>query len=317
MNEFERIEKLLQLFGAPPKGVSLSIGDDAAVIPLSSNDQLVWTVDACVENTHFRCDIASWEDVGFRSFTAAASDLAAMSAVPIGALSALTLPTSLSDQALHELARGQLLAARSINTGVIGGNLSRGYELTVTTTLIGRTNHPIRRDTACPGDVMAVCGDLGLAAAGLRLLLECPDRDAKGKAELAALTAWRRPVARIEDGLACRDKASSLIDVSDGLAQDAAHVAKASRIRVDLDPENVVSELLREACALVSVDPVSLVLSGGEDYALLGTFPANCVPSSFVPVGRCSSGEGVWVNGVRVDGRGHDHFRESRMNNET
>lgn len=306
-DEFERIASLHALFGDAPERVRLGIGDDAAVLESPPGAQLVWTIDACVENVHFRRDIASWEDVGVRSLMAAASDLAAMAARPMGALSSLTLPREISDDELLGLARGQQMAASEIASAVVGGNLARGDAVEVHTTLLGWSRAPVRRDGARPGDVVALCGEVGLAAAGLRLLLRDPGFVPRNDDENAALLAWRRPRARIEDGWRCGPVATSLIDLSDGLAQDASHIAEASGVRIDLEP--VVTDALRHVAGLLEEDPEHLALHGGEDYALLGTFPPGCVPEGFVVVGACSAGKGVWVQGREVARAGHDHFR--------
>lgn len=306
--EFERIRHLQALFGAPPAGVRLGIGDDAALVDPPLGEQIVWTIDACVENVHFRQDILTWEDVGFRSFMAAASDLAAMAAHPIGALSSVSLPRERNDDDLYALARGQSLAARELGTAVIGGNLSAGDVVTISTTLLGRTRRAPRRDGARPGDRLALRGNVGLAAAGLRLLLRDPGCIPADEAEARALLAWRRPRALLEDGLRC-SAATSLIDVSDGLGQDALHIAKASGVRVDIDTSVVITRSLRVVAERLGVDPRDLALSGGEDYALLGTFAEAEVPEGFVVVGTCSEGCGVWADRVAAGATGHDHFR--------
>lgn len=305
--EFERIRQLLSIFGPAPDGVVLGIGDDAAVIEAVAGEQLVWTIDACVENVHFRRDLASWEDVGVRSFMAAASDLAAMAARPVGALAGLTLPRDLPDEALLSLARGQRTAAQQIGTTVIGGNLASAEIVTVSTTVLGRSLRPARRDGARLGHVVALCGDVGLAAAGLRLLLRDPTWQPENSAQHAAIHAWRRPRALIDEGLRCR-QATSLIDVSDGLVQDAKHIAEASGVRLDLSSEVMVSTDLRQVADELGLDPVHLALSGGEDYALLGTFAPDAVPAGFVVVGACRKGEGVWVDGRPAKDLGYDHF---------
>lgn len=306
--EFERIRQLLSIFGPAPDGVVLGIGDDAAVIDAVADEQIVWTIDACVENVHFRRDIASWEDVGVRSFMAAASDLAAMAARPVGALASLTLPRDLSDEALLSLARGQRIAAQQLGTAVIGGNLACSEIVTVSTTVLGRSSRPPRRDGARPGHVVALCGEVGMAAAGLRFLLRDPAWRPKGQSQRAAIQAWRRPRALIDDGLRCQE-ATSLIDVSDGLVQDAKHLAEASGVQIALTSEIVLSPSLREVSLQLGLDPVHLALSGGEDYALLGTFVPEAVPAGFVVIGTCQEGDGVWVDGRPGDELGHDHFR--------
>jgi thiamine-monophosphate kinase len=306
--EFERIRQLRSIFGPAPDGVVVGIGDDAAVIAPIAAEQLVWTIDACVENVHFRRDIASWEDVGFRSFMAAASDLAAMAARPVGALASLTLPRDLSEEALFSLARGQRIAAQQLGTAVIGGNLACSEIVTVSTTLLGRSSRPPGRDGARPGHVVALFGEVGLAAAGLRCLLRNPAWQPETQAQQAAAQAWRRPRALIEDGLRCQN-ATSLIDVSDGLVQDAKHLAEASGVRLELSSEIVLSPSLRELALDLGVDPRHLALAGGEDYALLGTFEPDAVPAGFVVIGTCREGEGVWVDGRAGNDLGHDHFR--------
>jgi thiamine-monophosphate kinase len=192
---------------------------------------------------------------------------------------------------------------------VIGGNLSRGAQVSITTTLLGSAIAPVRRDGAKVGHVLALCGSVGLAAAGLRLLMrdrhgETLDQDCQ-----TAIAAFRRPVARIADGLRCARIASSLIDISDGLAQDAAHLAQASGVRIDIDIDAVVdAQLHRLACA-IGVDAERLALHGGDDYALLATVPADSVPAEFRIIGRCVEGSGVWCKGRPVEPAGHDHFR--------
>jgi len=308
-DEFERIRRLRSLFRDPPSGVRLGIGDDAAVLDVAPGEQLVWTIDACVENVHFRPDIVGWEDVGVRSFMAAASDLAAMAARPAGALSALTLPADVSDEELMAIGRGQETAARSIGTAVIGGNLSGGAIVTVTTTLAGWTTRAPRRNGARPGDVVALSGEVGWAAAGLRLLIARPELVPEDDAQRHALQAFLRPVARIDEGLWAGPRATSLIDVSDGLAQDASHVAEASGLRIDLDTSLVVTPDLVAFAGRLGVDASRLALHGGEDFALLGTFAPGDVPDGFLEIGRCREGTGVWADGREIALAGHDHFR--------
>jgi len=308
-SEFERIRHLRSLFGKAPPGITLGIGDDAALIEPPAVGRIVWTVDACVENVHFRRSMLSWKEVGFRSFMAAASDLAAMSARPLGALSCLSFPRDTPDDDLFALAQGQHQAAQQLSTAIIGGNLSASDTVVVSTSLLGHATDSPRRDGARPGDCVALCGSVGLAAAGLRLLMRDPTHSPTTEAEREALCAWRCPRARIEEG-AHAHHASSLIDVSDGLVQDAAHIASASLVRIDIDTTNMISPSLVAVAHHLGMDARSLALSGGEDYALLGTFSNRDVPPGFVVIGSCSVGSGVWVNGTLEVPNGHDHFRQ-------
>jgi thiamine-monophosphate kinase len=295
-----------------PRAVELGIGDDAAVLKVGAG-RLVWTVDACIEGVHFDRSWLSLEDLGWKSLMAAASDLAAMGAAPIGALAQLALPKSLKRHELAALARGQARAARAIACPVIGGNLSRASELGIVTTVLGRVERPLFRSGARAGDALFLAGAVGRAALGLRLLQA--RKRARTPAERAALAAWRRPRALIEEGRRLARHAHAAIDVSDGLAGDAAHAARASGVMIVIEEQAL---LAREpagfalAARRVSVDPLELMLFGGEDYALIAASARALRGLS--RIGRVERGRGVWLE--RADGTraritrgGYDHLR--------
>ncbi len=313
--ELERVAFLSKIFrGLSSSEIALGIGDDAAV--LSAVDMpLVWTIDAQVEGTHFKREWLSWEDVGWRSFMAAASDLAAMGADPVAALSSLILTEDVDDNALASVAKGQADAARIVGAPVAGGNLSKGREASITTTLLGRTEKPVARSGACAGDGLFLAGALGLARAGW-LLLDCGRTD---EPELAqCIDAWRRPTARLAEGRAMRARAHAAIDVSDGLSRDVAHLARASSVRIVLEEvslERLVPNALVRAAAVLGVEPLDLVLRGGEDYALLVTSPTDL--EGFCRIGRVEEGaSAVFLDrGPRgqqaLADLGFDHFAEA------
>ncbi|WP_437835188.1 thiamine-phosphate kinase [Sorangium sp. So ce1153] len=324
-SEWTRIEMLrAALGGAAGAHVLCGIGDDAAIIapaspPGGAAEPLVWTIDSAVEGVHFRRDLLTFEDLGYRATMAAASDLAAMGARPVGLLAALVLPRDVSDDELGALARGQRAACDEIGAAIIGGNLSRGGEISITTTALGAAAAPLRRDGARPGDALALAGPVGLAAAGFALL----DRGMSpaGAAAERAVHAFRRPVARIDAGLRAAAvgtaRAGAAIDVSDGLAADLAHLARASGVRVLLDPAALVSADLREAAALLGADALELALHGGEDYAVAVAGPDVGSLPGFVAIGRCAPREegasAVALLGpegqlTSVEARGYDHF---------
>jgi len=321
-SERDRIELLRNALGGQlPQGVLLGIGDDAAAITPPA-EALVWTVDAAVEGVHFRRDLLTLEDVGYRATMAAASDLAAMGAAPIGLLAALVLPAWVSDADLEALARGQREAADALGTAVIGGNLSRGTELSITTTALGTAARPLTRAGARPGDGIWMAGPVGLAALGLAALSrdEGPAAAEKGPpAVAAAVAAWRRPLARLADGRRASGRARAAIDVSDGLARDVGHVARASGVRAVLDAARLVGDELREAAAALGRDPLALALYGGEDYALVATLPEGQALEGFTRIGAVeplSAGPCVALAGE--DGSitalvelGFDHFRDA------
>jgi thiamine-monophosphate kinase len=290
-SELEAIAKLRAIFAREAGGVRVGIGDDAAVL----EGDLVWTIDTQIEGTHFRREWVSWEDVGWRSFMAAASDLAAMGAQPIAALSALAVS---DDAVIEAIARGQAAAADVVGAPIVGGNLAKGTETSITTTLIGRAAAPILRSGARAGDGLWLAGAVGLAGAGLVALQKNDMQDTR-------IAAWRRPIARIADGLAMARVAHAAIDVSDGLARDAMHLAEASGLSVVIDAAAIVSPS-------ASLD---LALGGGEDYALLAASDAPI--AGFVRIGAFEVGPArvlLRENGaVRpIDPHGFDHFAQNR-----
>lgn len=285
-SERARVELLRALFDTGSSSAVLrAIGDDAAVLAPSA-EPLVWTVDAAVEGVHFRREWLALRELGFRATMAAASDLAAMGARPLALLSALVLPPSLSDEELGELAAGQREAADALETAVVGGNLARGESIAITTTALGAAATPIPRDGARPGDGLFLAGPVGLAAAG-RLLIE-RGIAATTSAERTAMAAFRRPVARIAAGLVARAAARAAIDVSDGLARDVGHLARASDVAAILDPRALQTPELREVAARLGEDPLALALHGGEDYALVIAAPEGADLDGFTRIGHCA-----------------------------
>lgn len=318
-SELERVGRLRTRFSRSAPGVKVGIGDDAAVLALGAAGAglHVWTVDVQVDGTHFRTDWVSWEDIGWRSFMAAASDLAAMGAEPVAALSSLVLAASVDDAALDELTRGQAAAADAIGAPVVGGNLARGTETSITTTLIGRCKAPVLRGGALAGDGLWLAGPVGLAGAGLALALEgLAEPQMQDDDTAKCLAAWRRPIARIADGRAIAGIAHGAIDISDGLAHDAWQLAEASDVRIVLDAVAVLEaggEELIAGAHVAGLDPLELALFGGEDYALLA---ASSTPlPGFVQIGAVEAHEGggrLYAKTARgtvpLEPRGFDHF---------
>lgn len=311
MSEWSRIAMLRAALAGPHDArVLVGIGDDAAVIAAGA-DPIVWTVDASVEGVHFKREWLPFEDIGYRATMAAASDLAAMGAAPLGLLASLVLPASITDADLEALARGQREAASAIGAAVIGGNLARGGELSITTTAIGSAKAPLTRAGARPGDALWIAGPVGLAAAGVAMLMA--GHAAIGEGARAALAAWKRPRARVAEGLAGAGVARAAIDVSDGLAQDVAHLARASNVALILDAAPLLGAELVDAAAEIGRDPLDLALHGGEDYALVIAAPI--APSvGFTRIGEIVEGDARVMlrrgDGalVALDARGFDHF---------
>lgn len=310
--ELEAIELLERILSASAPGVETGIGDDAAVLRLGRN-RLVWTVDSSEEGVHFDRRWLSLSDVGFRAHEAAVSDLAAMGAEPIAALSALTLPKSISREELSALARGQAASARRTRCPVIGGNIASGSHIAVTTTVLGKARAPLLRSGARVGDELWLVGDVGLARTGLELLSR--GVPLRSPAERRAAKAWRRPQARLREGLALVGRARAALDVSDGLGGDLGHLAGASGVCVVVERaalERALPAALGPAARALGREPLEQALLGGEDYALVASGPAKRRPAFARRVGRIERGEGAWLespNGERQRlGRGFDHL---------
>ena len=312
------LARVAAALGEVPRGaeVELGIGDDCAVLR-SPGSRLVWTVDAQVDEVHFRREWLSYEDIGYRAFASAASDVVAMGATPIAALAALTLDPRTTEADVEALARGQRDASREASAPVIGGNLSRGATLSVTTTVLGRAVAPVRREGARPGDLVWATGPLGLVRLGLlSYMLEIDGENIE-----PARQCFRRPRVRY-DLAGWLGGATAAIDVSDGLALDASRLAARSGVRLVLDAEALVAcggRALEVAARRLGERPLEAALRGGEDYVVLACAPSALVgvdgalPGGLVAIGRVQAGAGV---AVVVDGRereveaaGYDHLR--------
>lgn len=306
----------------------LGPGDDAALIA-APGGKFVITVDTLVENQDFRLDWpsgfrSSGFDVGWKSAAQNLSDVNAMGAIATSAVISLTLPHSTPIAWVEDLADGFSAAVRELGAtscAVAGGDLGRGSEVSVTAAVTGSlaADHPVLRSGARPGDVVAVCGPLGVAAAGLALL-DAPISHLEWSADEQLLVhGQRRPQPPLEAGpLAARAGATAMMDLSDGLLKDGRRMATASGVVIDFDARALLADAQRlsSAAARLRTVPMEWVLGGGEDHGLLTTFPnAVELPEGFRAVGVVKEpGGGKTGSGVLLDGRipgtaqGFDHF---------
>lgn len=302
-----------------PQGEALvPTGDDAAVVALTHPSVTV-TTDALVEGAHFRRDWSSGADVGWRAVMQNAPDVAAMGAVPVGFVVSLVMPPDLPAQWVEDLARGMAEACCELErltgrpSGVVGGDLASGPGVVVAVTAFGDLGgrEPVLRSGARPGDVLAHAGTLGRSAAGLALLLAGHDGEGPGR---EAIATYRRPRPPIDRALAAAAAgASAMMDVSDGLVRDAARIARASGVAIDLS-EPALDDLVVAVAAELSLDAREWVLGGGEDHGFLAAFPPDsALPAGFIPVGTVSGGApDVTVAGRQPSVRGFDHFGGNR-----
>lgn len=290
-------------------------GDDAAVIA-AADGRVVATVDTLVHGPDFRLAWSSAFDLGYKAAAVNLADVAAMGATPTALLVALAMPDATRLSFVTGIADGLRAACRDLAPGcrVEGGDLTVSDTLTIAVTALGALagRSPVLRSGAEPGDLVAVAGELGRAARGLDILFErftdaaghpIPvDESLLDHAELADLAAQLRPSPPVWLGPEAADAgATAMMDVSDGLVLDASRMAAASGVTIAL-----------ESAALGS--DVASALAGGEDHALLATFPADRpLPHGFVRVGvvQARGQDAVLVDGRAHDGRGGwDPYRD-------
>jgi thiamine-monophosphate kinase len=297
--EFDRIRAIIAALGAD----AIGLGDDTAAIP-SGMGALVISTDASVEGVHFRREWLSPEEIGWRATAAALSDLAAAAATPVGAMVALALPSGTSEAEIASLSRGIAGAVRSAGCRVLGGDLTSAEVLSITVTVVGGTPRPMSRRGAQPGDGVWVTGTLGGARAAL------VEWQAGRVPPPAARLAFARPQSRhhAAQWLALQG-ATAMMDISDGLAGDAPHLAAASGVALDIDVGSVpVHPTVHAVAARLGEVATQFATVGGEDYELLLTLPAafaaGAVTDAATGVGLTRIGTVVAGEGVRFHADG-------------
>ena len=295
------------------RGPLLGVGDDAAVI--SAPDQrVVATTDLLVEGRHFRRDWSGPTDIGVKAAAQNLADIAAMGAVPTALLVGLAAPGHLAVDWALDLMRGVVAECDRGGAVIAGGDVTSADTIMLGITALGDLEErpPVTRGGARPGDVLAVAGRLGRSAAGLALLTAGRGDGQLG--ELADLvTAHRRPQPPYRAGpQATRLGATAMIDTSDGLVQDVGHVATASGVSIDIQTARLPDqEPLRAAAEALGADWQDWALTGGEDHALVATFPPETTLSDeWTVIGTAGQGSGVLVNSRPHPGiGGWNHFR--------
>lgn len=302
--EFPLIERLREVF-AQGEQVLVGPGDDAAVLRIR-NGHVVVSTDLLVEGRHFRRDWASAADIGHRAAAANLSDVNAMGGRAHSLTIGLAAPRDLPARWALEFAEGFAEEAALVDASVVGGDLTSADLLVIAVTVLGAcTQSPVLRSGAEPGDVLALCGRQGWAAGGLAVL-------GRGfRSPRVLVEAYRRPEPPYDAGpRAAEAGATSMIDISDGLLAEARHLAEESGVAIDVRRDAFeVPEPLHAVAAATGADPLSFVLGGGDDHALLATFPSADVPEGWAVVGSVSEGSAVTVDGAAYDGpTGWTHF---------
>jgi len=326
-SEDELVHTIRRLLSGNAPGVVLGPGDDAALVELRPW-LTVLTVDMLVEDVDFETDTASPRDIGYKSVAMSVSDVAAMGGSPRYGLVALGLPPGTETRWVVELIGGMREAADEHGMSIVGGDLSRAERLVVSVTVVGEvaTERAVRRSGARPGDRIVVTGTLGGAAGGLALSRSAPHRGATTEWGHALLARQFRPVARVGEGQSLAGaNATAMIDISDGLAKDLGRLLRESGVGGVVRLVDVpVDPALQEGAVSLDVDPVALAMTGGEDFELLATLPADEVQEAaarlmerhgtpLTDIGEIREGSGLFAVGEDGDEQplaeeGWDHF---------
>lgn len=286
--------------------VLIGPGDDAAHVA-TADGTYVTATDILVEGRHFRRDWSSAADIGRKAVAANLSDINAMGGVATALVVAFAAPGDLPVSWVTDLVGGMVEECAKVGAHIVGGDMSSAEQVIISITAMGDTERPVTRAGAQVGDQVAYAGTLGLASAGYGAL-------SRGfRSPKIAVDEHRSPHPPYAAGpAAAAAGATAMIDVSDGLLGDLGHVARASGVAIDIDPAafEILDAVQTVAGALGGVDPLRFVLSGGDDYALAATFPADvALPDGWTRIGEVGAGEGVTVAGAPYEGGpGHRHW---------
>ncbi|SNR35590.1 thiamine-phosphate kinase [Haloechinothrix alba] len=282
-----------------PESTVVGPGDDAAVVT-APDGRVVATTDVMVQGVHFRLDWSQPEHVGRKSVAVNLADVVAMGARPSSVLVGLACPGTTDISTVTELADGMWAEAARAGIGLAGGDMVSADQVVISVTALGdlQGRAPVLRSGAREGDVLAMCGRLGWAAGGLAVL-------GRGfRSPVGVVNAHRYPEPPYTEGAAAAEAgATSMIDVSDGLLADVEHLATSSGVGFDILTQNLrVDDRLAEVASALGADPLHWVLTGGEDHALVATFPGEgSVPQGWTRIGSVVPA-GSGSTPVTVDG---------------
>jgi thiamine-monophosphate kinase len=284
-------------------GAARGLGDDCAFLPGG------WCVslDVSVEGVHFRREWLDPAEIGWRAAMAALSDLAAVGATAEAVLVGLGAPADEPVAAVAAIMGGVGDAARELGASVVGGDLTRAADLSLAVTVMGRTDHPVRRRGARPGDRIWVTGSLGGARAAVAAWTAGRHPEAGPRQRFA------RPVARIAEGRRLAELgATAMLDLSDGLGGDLRHLAAASGVGLVVELDRLpLAEGVAAAARHAGQPPAVFAAIGGEDFELLVTLPPGVDAAPLTPIGMVTAGPGVSTTlaGIEWTLAGYDHFR--------
>ncbi|WP_433525601.1 thiamine-phosphate kinase [Nocardia pseudovaccinii] len=316
LGEFALIERINSGRVQAP-GVLLGPGDDAALVA-APDGRFVVTTDMLIQDRHFRLDWSGPRDVGRKAIAQNAADVVAMGAVPTAFVVAFGCPADTPLELVDGLTDGMWAEARRAGGSIAGGDVVRSPQLVISVTAFGDLDGraPITRAGARVGDTVAVVGRLGWSAAGLAVLTAGFDPADELFAEVLAAHRVPQPpysavLAVVADSAAEVDNSelpaipTALTDISDGLLADLGHIAEASGVAIDIQSKTLRDPALATIARRLDTDAAQWILTGGEDHAFVGTWPAHRdLPPGWVPIGRVLAGHGITVDGVRHPGSG-------------
>jgi thiamine-monophosphate kinase len=319
-----------------PQGPAVEVGpgDDAAVVRLPS-DRLVVTTDTLVEGHDFLPGTSHPLWIGHKAAVQNLADVAAMGARPLALVVSVSAPEETPPSVFEQLSTALAERAGADGASIVGGDLGRAPQLTITVTAMGALvpgDAPILRSGARPGDVLTIGTEqLGRSAAGLALVLAgkvrvAEDRSTRGRPRpllrdledplAAEVVTWHNaPEPDLTLGWTSGRAATAMMDLSDGLGRDGSRIAAASGVGLHLDRAALEpdAQQLEPLAAALDQDPWQWVLHGGEEHALLATFPPDRVPAGFRPIGTVHApldhrSPQITLDGVPLPGDGWDHF---------
>lgn len=282
-----------------PAGLTVGIGDDAAVFSVTAGREVVACCDAMIETVHFLRETMNVPDIGYKALVSNISDIAAMGGIPRFALITIGVSPGWSAEECRQLYEGIYEAAERYGVAIIGGDtVSTPDALHLSITVLGEVENgkALLRSSAKPGHIVFTTGTIGDSAAGLDLLLARkagiqPDKEqwmnsANGKnaGELTNSVTWRelilkhqRPEAQVTAGrlLSSLNQMGAVNDISDGLASELWEIAEASNVSLRIEQARIpLSSSLLAYAQMIGKDPLAWALNGGEDYQLVGTVPS-------------------------------------------
>ncbi len=337
LGEFGLIKNVRDIFKSLNENIVVGIGDDCAAIKPKKGFLLIATTDALVENIHFNRDYIKPYQLGIKSITINLSDIAAMGGIPLYALLSIAVPKNISVMFINEFLKGVKDGAKRFKVSIIGGNVSSSKnEFSINITVLGEVEkkYMLLRKGAKAGDKIFVTGYLGDSAAGMKMLQDArckvPGHPRKQVVQLEAcnlqlINRHLMPIPRLEEGrfLAVKRLATSMIDISDGLASDIRRICEESKVGANIFTKNIpISRELKSEIRNPKSE-INLALYGGEDYELLFTIkPENLrklkslwknMKTPITMIGEITK---MGINLVNADGKaipltkeGYNHFK--------